>query len=314
MVSQMQWTAKKKYKFVLIFAFLIFFLVEIFSQFTWNVVGDDQVYFYMGNQVAEGKLPYKDFFYAHPPLQLLVYGFLFKLIPYSHTFRVFFILLTILNAYLLYSIAKREFSEKVALLSAIIYLYTPTILFNASFEYGLTIGMTFFLLGLKWFKVWSVQVLMFLLASFYRFHFIFLIVGYYVYFLFSRDKEIIKQYLFRLGIWLTLFLLVNINLMIYLPNYLEDVFLYHYLKPELSIQSFLIISTILKINYLLFILPLIFLLFYLKKNNQVIALYLLIPIPFLMYFTFNTFFGYYFVILVPFLSVVSGYTIGKIGN
>ena len=158
----------------------LFFFVEVSSDFSFSL-GDDQVYFYMGKLVEMGYTPYKDFFYAHPPLQLYLYALVFKFVDYQlHTFHAFFILLTIVNSYLLFLLVKRVFNEKVALLSSALFLFTPTTLFNASFEYGLTIGLALFLSALLA-KNRELKLILFVLSVFYRFHFIFLILGYYIY-------------------------------------------------------------------------------------------------------------------------------------
>ncbi|HUT58524.1 MAG TPA: hypothetical protein VNA25_11825, partial [Phycisphaerae bacterium] len=34
-------------------------------------VGDENIYFYMSTRVADGLVPWRDFFFAHPPLHLL---------------------------------------------------------------------------------------------------------------------------------------------------------------------------------------------------------------------------------------------------
>ena len=165
-------------KFALILAFICFFSIEIISQFTWTI-GDDQVYYYMGKLTAgkleETQTPYVDFFFAHPPLQLALYAIAFKFIPYDfYALKIFFILLTVVNSYLLYILVKREFNEKMAMLASILMLFTPTMLFNASFEFGLTIGMTLFLSALIT-KDKTLRIILFLLCAFYRFHFLFLI-------------------------------------------------------------------------------------------------------------------------------------------
>src|SRR3990167_1496013 len=287
-------------KWILAISFIIFFIAEITSQFTFNVIGDDQVYYYMGKLVAEGFTPYLDFFYAHPPLQLILYGFILKFIPYSfHTFKVFFILLTIFNAYLLFLLAKREFGDKVAVLASIMALFAPTTLFNASFEYGLTIGLTLFLSALL-VKNKALQLILFELCVFYRFHFIFLILGYYAY-EFVRFKSWKHCALF-----LILFLVINGLLAIISTNYYTDTIYYHLHKPKDNLDSFIVWSTIIKMNFVLFLAPLSLLMLYPRKIKGVLK-YLMIPLPFLLFMLKGTFFGYYFMVVVPFLAAISSY-------
>ena len=44
---------------------------------------DDNIYFYFAARMAEGAVPYRDFFFAHPPMHLLVPAAVFKLTGFS---------------------------------------------------------------------------------------------------------------------------------------------------------------------------------------------------------------------------------------
>ena len=56
---------------------VIFALVEAKGLFLVTP-GDENVYFYMAKSVSEGLVPYKDFFYAHPPLHVVALAALIK--------------------------------------------------------------------------------------------------------------------------------------------------------------------------------------------------------------------------------------------
>lgn len=45
--------------------------------------GDENIYFYMADLMAKGQLPYRDFFFAHPPMHLVVPAILFKVFGFS---------------------------------------------------------------------------------------------------------------------------------------------------------------------------------------------------------------------------------------
>src|SRR3989338_6281629 len=51
---------------VIAFAFLVFEL----ANFSYTI-GDENNYYYMAEVTRQGVIPYKDFFFAHPPLQLI---------------------------------------------------------------------------------------------------------------------------------------------------------------------------------------------------------------------------------------------------
>lgn len=44
---------------------------------------DDNIYFYLANRVAQGAVPYRDFFFSHPPVHLLLPALIFKIFGYS---------------------------------------------------------------------------------------------------------------------------------------------------------------------------------------------------------------------------------------
>lgn len=46
-------------------------------------ITDENIYYYGGHLIARGLLPYRDFFFAHPPLHLFVPALLFKLFGFS---------------------------------------------------------------------------------------------------------------------------------------------------------------------------------------------------------------------------------------
>ena len=56
---------------------IIIFLFIKFSTLSYQN-SDENTYFYMAKLMAEGKLPYRDFFFAHPPLQVAIYSLFLK--------------------------------------------------------------------------------------------------------------------------------------------------------------------------------------------------------------------------------------------
>ena len=51
--------------------FLVFSAIALKGLFVAQP-GDENVYYYMGKMVSEVYVPYRDFFYAHPPLQFYI--------------------------------------------------------------------------------------------------------------------------------------------------------------------------------------------------------------------------------------------------
>ena len=57
---------------------LVFIIIEA-KGLTQVGPGDENVYFYMAKAVSEGQMPYRDFFYAHPPLHIFALATLIKI-------------------------------------------------------------------------------------------------------------------------------------------------------------------------------------------------------------------------------------------
>lgn len=70
---------------------------------------DDGIYFYLAQRVAQGAVPYRDFFFAHPPMHLLVPALAFKLFGWSVTLaRTLPVLAQTLAALCLWSALRRH--------------------------------------------------------------------------------------------------------------------------------------------------------------------------------------------------------------
>ena len=61
---------KDKYIIGFMIVIALFLLVNI-PQMNYKF-SDENIYFYMGERVTQGDMPYKDFYFASPPLQVLL--------------------------------------------------------------------------------------------------------------------------------------------------------------------------------------------------------------------------------------------------
>ncbi|MEE9386418.1 MAG: glycosyltransferase family 39 protein [Nannocystaceae bacterium] len=58
------------------------FLLVRFQTFHWSKT-DENIYFYAARALGDGLLPYRDYFYAHPPVRVLLPGLVFALFGFS---------------------------------------------------------------------------------------------------------------------------------------------------------------------------------------------------------------------------------------
>ncbi|MFA5140312.1 MAG: glycosyltransferase family 39 protein [Elusimicrobiota bacterium] len=107
--------------------------------------GDENLYFYYGKLVSEGKLPYRDFFFAHQPLQLYVYALLFKLFGFR-----FLVLKWVsaacasLTALSLFLSMKKEFRPAHGVLASALFLFSHNILHVSTYNLGLELCLCLF--------------------------------------------------------------------------------------------------------------------------------------------------------------------------
>lgn len=295
---------------------ITFVLVELLSAFTYSI-GDDLVYYYMGQQVNEGKDPYTDFFFAHPPLQLAFYALAFGIVGY-HLFamKLLFIIFTVLNAWLIFLICRHYFKkDNIGLIAATLFLFCPTILYNSSFEMGLTVATTLFLLGVLWdatetFHVGGVCFMV--LTSFYRFHFLPVILAYYAWRVLVLKTKHSKV---QASVFVIAFLVFNILLSL-TPNYSLQVFGYHLEKPSEELHNKDVWQTVVKSNYLLFLAPVLVALNIFEEwddKERRIRLFFAPVVIFIIFLMLNkTIFGYYFMVIMPFLAILSAYYLAKL--
>ena len=68
--------SKNKISYYIFIAVIVLFLIVVSKGLTNPQPGDENVYYYMGKLISEGKVPYRDFFLAHPPLHIYIIALL----------------------------------------------------------------------------------------------------------------------------------------------------------------------------------------------------------------------------------------------
>jgi hypothetical protein len=105
---------------------------------------DDNIYFYMAEQFRQGLMPYRDFFFAHPPVHLLVPAAVFSITGFSiEAAKSIPMICQGLAAVFIY-LALRPHSKGTALLAMLIHLSTYEVLMGSTDMNGENI-MTLFL-------------------------------------------------------------------------------------------------------------------------------------------------------------------------
>jgi len=225
-----------KQTWILIAIILAFVLVQ--SIFIHPSFSDETFYFNTGRYISNGVVPYKDFFFAHPPLQPYMLAVVFKIFgPSFWVAKVISLLSASLCVLLTYLMSKELSSElknnKASIISALIFLVTPGFIAFSTMGHGmweasfLVLVSAYILIknnNKKDFKTSEMfAALVFTFAVFFRYiallYFPFLIL------LLNVRKIKFKKFAFVTPLFCILFFVVC--LLIFGQNYIDQTVNYH---------------------------------------------------------------------------------------
>jgi len=301
-------------QFIFIIFTLLFFLTKLPS-FAFKF-SDENLYFYDSYLLAENILPYRDFFFAHPPFQLLFLAFFVRLFYFSPILlKLLPILLNIFSAFFIFKISFKFLkSSKLSLLASFFYLFSFVILTTSDYSTGIHLANCLFLTSLYFLQVkkkpFFAGFLSFL-ALFTRFYIAIAIFAVILYLFllpagwrgkktsfFKKDKYLLSFTLTTLSffIFANLFLIFALG-----QEYLQPVFLYH-LKKTTGIPKLHILTFFLRHDFLLIFLGLLNFIYF-KKTN--LLFYLLVVFYTIFYILFADIYYLYFVVFIFPLSILS---------
>ncbi len=267
---------------------------------------DENVYFYMSSLVAQGHVPYRDFFYAHPPVELILGAAIFKLFGFSiFILKLVPLLSTVATAVLIYLIAKNYFSEPEAILSALFYLSAYRVMLEATYFIGLNLAVMLMMLGFYLLprRPW-VAGIFFGIAAMTRLLVIIPILIMLGFFFLKSMRKSAKA----IASFLAVFLGSTIFLASQFPEYYLSVFKFHLLKPA-GANSLGAFGQFLSQNILLVA---AFSLSFLFWNKRLI-MFEAASIAVLLFLTqLNRAFSFYFLVAIPFMAIASGVTVSSL--
>ena len=270
--------------------------------------GDENVYFYMGKLITEGKIPYRDFFYAHPPLHIYLLAAIYKIFGFNIlALKSIPLISTLISSFFVFKIAKEKFGNLEAIISSLIFMFSYGIMFNSAFSLGVMTATMFMIIGGYFllnknncymaglfFGLAAITRLLALIPIFVVLSMIFL----------SDRNNFIKLS----SAFLIIFLAVNIAYILLFGNdYITSVYKFHLIKTAGTDQNLKEYFDIVKLNWILFLSALAFV--FVKNKKPLIIL----TVPSLIYLIFllalNRLFGFYFVVVFPFLAIIGGYSL-----
>ena len=114
----------------------------------WLRAGDEHIYFAMAQAVAHGAIPYRDFFFAHPPVHLLVPALIFRIFGFSYGVAFWIAPLACLAAgFALWRLVRRFTPGWAGVLVMIFFLFGRTVLQSGSHLTGVNMGLMFLCWG-----------------------------------------------------------------------------------------------------------------------------------------------------------------------
>ncbi|MFX0071948.1 MAG: glycosyltransferase family 39 protein, partial [Candidatus Hermodarchaeota archaeon] len=126
---------------------LVFSLSDILNNST-KIHYDAGIWFYMGSLILAGKIPYLDFYEHYPPNISYTYALLMLLTGNSFIlFRLCFVIITLLTIFCVYLLAKRMYSETVAIIAVYLLCLNSQIIFWTKMLLSEPISNFFFFSG-----------------------------------------------------------------------------------------------------------------------------------------------------------------------
>jgi 4-amino-4-deoxy-L-arabinose transferase-like glycosyltransferase len=289
---------KKNRKFFASSLLLILASIFMRSFFLHPTFSDESFYFNVAKNLAEGKVLYKDFFFAHPPLQVYLLALLFKIFGASFLIAKTLPLMTSsICVLMLYFIMKKLGDEKAGFIACIFFILMPAFLAFSVIENGVWEAMFFLLLSVYF--IFEGKLFLSSLSFLFSFLFRYFSILYFPFLLmlaYLRKQRILKLLGYSI-IFLSLFLLFLI--LIFGNEYISQTISYHFLKAGIS-EPFS--SQYWRFGYFTFFLSLISVLVTYTEKKKILFLFSSIPLivdSSLLIFLKVTFY-HYFLLSLPF--------------
>jgi len=125
---------------------LVFFLLKTHGMGASNT--DENIYFYMAADLANGHWPYVDYFFAHPPLHVLVPGAFFTVFGFSLTFaKLFSVAAATITGAAIFAIGRRHLGRTAAVLASVLFLFAAETLKASTNMTGINLTTMWLTLG-----------------------------------------------------------------------------------------------------------------------------------------------------------------------
>jgi hypothetical protein len=260
----------------------------------------------MGKLVSNGKIPYRDFFFAHPPLQIYIYSLIYKTVGFNFfIFKLLPTLFVIVSALYIFKILN-NYDNISAILAVILFFFSYDSLRFSSFPIGTSLTTMLVIVSFYYYfrKKYFISGILFGIAGITRFYSLIpmLVI---LSILFINNRKNVLRFIYGFSL---IFISINLFFIIlYGNNYVIPVFKYHLLKPITNVSKISLFLRILKDNALLFLSSFLFLL--IKNKGKLQSVLFMIIFYLLTLFIIKNFFTHYLMLIFPFMAILGGYSL-----
>ena len=275
---------------------------------------DENTYFKMGQLVSEGKTPYTDFFFAHPPLQIYLYAVVFKIFGFNLGILKFLsAAAAVVAAFFVFRLLNEK-SEMAAIIGTLLFFFTHAILLFTSFPTGTEFVMMFSAAGFYYFHK-KRSVVSGVLLGFGAVTGLLALIPAAVIsaWLLIRNANELRKFL--AGFFAVVVPVSEGFVIATKGAYIAQTITYNLLKPEGVLDTGAVISRVLGRNWLL-LASAATAVFAKRKLSAAVAVPLAIAAAYAAAFFFmNTVFDYYFLNIAPFAAILAGQGVtGLVGS
>ena len=281
--------------------------------------GDENVYYYMAKSITEGKLPYRDFFYAHPPLHIFILAAVIKIFGVNFTILKSVNLLALLIAsFFLYKMSLELFKNylndehayHMSILSLILLLFSFEVMFNATFSMGVAFASMFviasfyFIFNKKYFTGGFIGGI----AGLARFYAVVPMIAILAFFFIKKFQEKQLKDFFRmlLGFFAAFGIVIIALIILFGSNFINPTIKYHLLKLKLPNQRITVYKNVAIENWALL---LAFLLSFFIKNKKRFRIFFSVIFVYLIFLlALNVPAEFYFSLIFPFMAIIGAYS------
>jgi hypothetical protein len=280
--------------------------------FHYNL-SDEYINYLAGKLISEGKMPYKDFFFSHPPTGILADAAVFATVGYNLiALKLIAITAFAASAYLIWKTAGKIYTPWTAAIATTLFLLSFSTLTVSSYQSGIeltTLLMTASLHELVSRRNFKAGLLLGLSTTSGLYGMV-LLVSYTAYALWMRLKLKDTIIPFLLG-FAIVFLAFNAALTLLAGrNYIDGVYLYHLNKPSAPKHNASVPPQVIAENLQLYLPPLLLLLTLKRKKQPLTTLLAGSAAAYAGFIlTLRVIFDYYFILLSPYLSILAAHAI-----